>query len=128
MWQIEKLVSKGDYIYARVPSHTNSTKNGYVLHHRIVMENHIGRLLTKDEIVHHKDHDRKNNVITNLDIMTNSAHAKMHGLKHGRKMVKFKCPNCKNIFSRRSGNTHLWRNGTYTTCSRKCSGSFSRLI
>lgn len=29
----------------------NATKNGYVLLHRVVMENHLGRLLEKNEVV-----------------------------------------------------------------------------
>lgn len=52
MWKIRKIIKKGDYEYALVPEHPNATKNGYVLHHRIVMENSIGRLfqlLTKEE-------------------------------------------------------------------------------
>lgn len=45
MWKIEKIVSKGDYNYAVVPEHPFSTKNGYVLEHRVIMENHLKRLL-----------------------------------------------------------------------------------
>ena len=47
MWNIKKLIHKGEYDYALVPDHLNATKNGYVLYHRIVMENHLGRLLDK---------------------------------------------------------------------------------
>lgn len=53
MWKIEKIVKKGDYNYAVVKNHPHATKYGYVLHHRIVMENFLGRLLSPQEIVHH---------------------------------------------------------------------------
>ena len=43
LWRDWKRVSKGDYMYARIPEHPNATAAGYVLEHRIVMENHIGR-------------------------------------------------------------------------------------
>ncbi len=43
MWIIQKIVSKGEYNYAVVPEHPNATSNGYVLEHRVVMENAIGR-------------------------------------------------------------------------------------
>lgn len=56
MFTIRKEIKKGDYLYALVPDHPNATKNGYVLMHRVIMENHLGRLLGKDEVVHHKDH------------------------------------------------------------------------
>lgn len=59
MWNVKKIINKGDYLYALVPEHPNCTKNGYVLLHRIVMENHLGRLLNTNEIVHHIDHNKK---------------------------------------------------------------------
>ena len=52
MWKIEKIIKKGDYLYAKVLGHPNATKHGYVLEHRIVMENYLERLLNKSEIVH----------------------------------------------------------------------------
>jgi hypothetical protein len=60
MWNIVRRVKKGDYIYAVVPDHPNRTKNNYVLEHRVVMENELGRLLLPNEIVHHKDGNKKN--------------------------------------------------------------------
>ena len=66
MWEIEKLIHKGDYMYALVPNHPNATKNGYVLYHRIIMENHLGRLLNADEVVHHINKDKFDNRIENL--------------------------------------------------------------
>lgn len=55
MFTLRKEIKKGDYLYALVSDHPNATKNGYVLMHRVIMENHLGRLLGKDEVVHHKD-------------------------------------------------------------------------
>lgn len=34
--------------------------------HRIIMEEHLGRLLEKNEFVYHKDGDHRNNDIENL--------------------------------------------------------------
>lgn len=50
-WKVEKNVSKGDYDYAVVKNHPAATKHGYVLYHRIVVENHLGRLLNSNEVV-----------------------------------------------------------------------------
>lgn len=85
MWNIRKIISKGDYDYALVPEHPKATKNGYVLLHRVIMENHLGRLLNDDEVVHHKDHDKKHNVIENLEVLSAKEHNILHGLEHGRK-------------------------------------------
>ena len=129
LWNIEKVVKKGDYLYAVVKPHPRATKHGYVLLHRIVMENHLGRLLERNEVVHHKDENKKNNNISNLELTTVVDHASDHGLKHGKQIAILKCPFCKTIFERRKGNTHLSKGqGEYTTCSKPCRGSFSRFI
>ena len=46
--------------------------------HRVVMEQILGRKLRKGEIVHHKDHNKKNNSPENLEVMTQSEHARLH--------------------------------------------------
>ncbi len=48
--------------------------------HRLVMEQKIGRLLTSQEAVHHKDHNRKNNDISNLEIIDHAEHTRQHRL------------------------------------------------
>ena len=46
--------------------------------HRIIMEKHIGRKLTKDEHVHHINGIECDNDINNLQLMTNSEHCSHH--------------------------------------------------
>ncbi len=46
--------------------------------HRVVMEAHLGRPLAEGEIVHHRDGNRRNNAIENLQVMTQSDHMKGH--------------------------------------------------
>jgi hypothetical protein len=53
-----KTIKKGEYLYAKIPNHPNSTKNGYVLEHRAVMENFLGRYLDTSEVVHHVNGDK----------------------------------------------------------------------
>ena len=62
---------------------------GYIFHsrtgrgiHRIVMERYIGRKLKEREVVHHIDGNKKNNDINNLEIMSQSEHAKLHAIQH----------------------------------------------
>jgi len=45
---------------------------------RLTIETHIGRLLTKDEVAHHKDGDTLNDNIENLQLMSRSAHQSLH--------------------------------------------------
>lgn len=57
------------------------TPSGEHLEHRVIMERHIGRRLTAEEIVHHRDENNQNNEIPNLELMTQSEHAKHHAPK-----------------------------------------------
>lgn len=51
--------------------------------HRIVAEQILGRPLIKGEIVHHIDGNKRNNDPSNLKIMTQSEHCKLHFKKGG---------------------------------------------
>lgn len=46
--------------------------------HRIVAERVLGRKLADNEIVHHKDGNRRNNAPENLEVMTQAEHAALH--------------------------------------------------
>ena len=128
LWEIEKIVSKGDYNYVVVKNHPNATKIGhYVLEHRIVMENYLNRLLENGEVVHHKDGNKKNNLVENLELMTNEEHSAMH-TRTGVKMVKLKCPNCGIVFINEKRKSFLQKESSYTCCSKKCRGKFSSSI
>lgn len=92
MWVVESRIQSNGYIWAKCPQHPNSFKDGYILEHRIVVENYLGRLLRKDEVVHHKDGNKTNNDISNLVVLTQQEHSRLHFLereKEGRGLLLF---------------------------------------
>jgi hypothetical protein len=72
--------SKGNYVgpkYVRCPSAFMgmARKDGYVMEHRLVVAQAMGRCLTRTEAVHHIDHDTRNNAPSNLMLFrTNGDH------------------------------------------------------
>lgn len=123
-----RTVRKGDYIYAVIPNHPNATANGYVLEHRYIVEQSLGRLLSPNEIVHHKDGNKKNNVLSNLEITTQEKHGFHHNKDKGRKWCKLKCPWCGKIFDKPYNQTFLQKGTKYTCCSTTCRGKLSSII
>ena len=80
---------KDGYIAVYVPDHPNANKDGYVMKHHLVMEQHIGGYIPKGCIVHHKNGKRNDNDIENLELMTFREHAGYHMKKrHERERGK----------------------------------------
>jgi hypothetical protein len=67
-----------EYIEVEAHWHPGRNKRGYVSLHRLVLEARLGRFLRPDEIVHHRDHDKRNNHWENLEPMAQSEHMKHH--------------------------------------------------
>lgn len=67
------------YQLRQVKWHPNSTKRGYVMEHRLVMECHLGAFLPKHAVIHHKNNIRDDNRLENLEYMEEQErHAKHH--------------------------------------------------
>ncbi len=71
-------VMKDGYIRIYDPNHPNAVSGGYVLEHRKVMADHLGRPLRLDELVHHLNDDPTDNRIENLELDTRQSHASYH--------------------------------------------------
>ena len=78
-------ISRYGYVLKYNPNHKRANHAGYVWEHLLVMEKHICRELKyfgnkhKDnEVCHHIDRNKKNNDISNLQLMTESEHTKLH--------------------------------------------------
>lgn len=76
-WKGGQTIING-YVFVYAPGHHLATTRGYAPEHRLVMERIIGRPLLPEEVVHHIDRNRLNNLPDNLQLMSQSEHAAMH--------------------------------------------------
>lgn len=123
MWNILSISKSGKYNYARVPDHPKANKDGNVLLHRVVMENHTGKMLEDGEVVHHIDGDGHNNDIGNLVIMTESSHMSMHSSARGISYTALVCANCGKQFLRRNKKIN-WKQERFF-CNKSCSSKYA---
>jgi len=72
------ITTHNGYKMIQVPGHPGADSKGYVRVHRLIMEAHLDRYLEAGEVVHHKDHDKFNNRIENLELTTLSEHTGHH--------------------------------------------------
>lgn len=69
----DRMMNNSGYVLVYKPDNPTST-NGWILEHRYVMEQYIGRPLESYEIVHHVNHKRDDNRIENLRLTTKADH------------------------------------------------------
>lgn len=74
-------VTKEGYAQKYKPSSPEARDDGYVAVHRDVASRKIGRPLRSNEVVHHRDGNKRNNRASNLQVMTRKQHWKIHHSK-----------------------------------------------
>ena len=75
------IISHNGYRLLMAKDHPKKDCKGYVREHILIMEAHLGRYLTSDEVVHHIDENKLNNDISNLQLMTKWEHKSYHSSK-----------------------------------------------
>lgn len=77
-WKGGSQIDRDGYIRLYLPDHPWPRRGGYVLAHVAVMELSIGRRIAPGEVVHHINHDPKDNRLENLQILSAGEHSKHH--------------------------------------------------
>lgn len=72
------------YLRIYAPTHECAGKDGYVYLHHYNWVNSGKKPPKRGEILHHKDGNRQNNHISNLQLLTRSTHASHHARRAPR--------------------------------------------
>jgi HNH endonuclease len=81
--------------------------------HRWLMEQYIGRKLGRFEFVHHRNGDKRDNRLGNLEIVTPKEHAERH--EQQKHPLTKACAVCGKVFV-----PHPTKRARARTCSRQC--------
>ena len=73
-----KQVDKDGYIRICGTGHPFRYGRLMIPEHIAIMEKHLGRRLSKEEVVHHRNGNRQDNRVSNLEIMKRSEHCSLH--------------------------------------------------
>jgi hypothetical protein len=126
MFTILSTCKGGGYRYARTaPPHPRANAKGLYPLHRVLAENALGRLLAADEDVHHRDGNKANNSIENLEVVKHGEHAKLHNPELDA--LELTCP-CGARFSLKPRVVRLrlrQKGGRALTCSRSCGNRYA---
>ena len=76
-WKGGKRFHKG-YILIYAPNHLYKIQRFYIKEHRYIMEQHLGRFLKKEEVVHHINGIKTDNRIENLHLFKNHSEHMNH--------------------------------------------------
>ena len=94
-WKGGQTVDKSGYVLKYLPEHHHCNNKGYYPLHRYVMEQYLGHLLTRIEVVHHINGIKSDNRIENLQLLANpNIHNKITGLEKKQKVRNRRCYSC----------------------------------
>ena len=89
------VIKSNGYYVVYIPEHPYDFGRVYVYEHRRIIEKQLGRYLTSSEIVHHKDGNKLNNSVDNLELCSSIAE---HKVEHRTQNSKVKrMPNEQNL-------------------------------
>lgn len=121
-----------------IKSRYDDTKSGYIKlylddgkvveEHRYIMVQFLQRELDYDEVVHHKDGNKRNNDISNLELVSRKEHAINHNIfDFYDTHTQLTCEDCGSIFYM-TNYTHrraIKQGRTKFFCSKRCGAIYN---
>lgn len=82
-WKGGRYISVQGYVVIRIDG-------AYILEHRHIMQEHLGRKLGRNEHVHHMNHDKQDNRLDNLKVVDAAEHNREHTLERWQSSRPFR--------------------------------------
>ena len=113
----------GDYCLVIAPDWYKGKRyrKRYCYEHHLVWEKETGLPVPDGCIIHHKDGNKYNNTISNLQLMDAKAHILLHNRLKTKRIAIVKCPSCGKIFEKEA---RMLKFRTLVFCSRQCIGKY----
>lgn len=84
-WNRTRIIGSNGYVKIRVgKEHPLADPNGYAYEHLLVWVSAGRPMLTKDELLHHRNEDKEDNRLGNLELRLRGDHNALHLLNRGR--------------------------------------------
>ena len=114
-WKGGRKTHSEGYVWIHSPKHPFRDKHNYVLEHRLIMEKYLGRYLTKDEDVHHKNGIKDDNRIENLQLLTHAEHTRLTNKRDFSNRICFNC-NSDSTYIEKNQTPHWYKHGNDYMC------------
>ena len=126
-WRGGRTLASNGYMLIRVGvGHPLADVRGYAYEHRLVAMEMLGRPLDRSEHVHHRNGNRTDNRVENLEVVSIQEHARLHGqprvLSRWREIV---CSACGKTALRRI--IDLEHTKHYAFCNLTCQRQWERV-
>lgn len=97
---------------------------------KLIVELDLGRKLDSDETVHHKDHNKLNQNLDNLEVIDKKNHTSKHASEQTEEIVEIKCILCNTKTEKPArqirNNKNQEKTGPF--CSKSCAGLYGTMV